>query len=330
MTRQSITGLNSLRFLCFLAIFINHATPYFPYGFLAVDFFFTLSGFLLTLLALNEIKTSGTINKKNFFLRRILRIWPLYFLILIFSFFLLPAIVHRFGWSITLPEKKIYYWLLISNYYYDTHHFALKQLWSIAVEEQFYIIFLFSSFFLKKHTWKIIIVFAAVYPMLLIYRQSHDISLYSNTLYHLISFGAGMAISKIVTGKSYPPVLLTATGILIFLFITILFITSPQLKFFLKIPFCIFAGLVILLIYQTQTSLEKGKGILSITEQLGKYTYGLYVYSGFVISAGIQLIGWENRLLLFLTELACTIIIAAISYHFFESPFLRLKEKFRK
>ena len=139
-----------------------------------------------------------------------------------------------------------------------------------------------------------------------------------------------MAVAKMVAGKSFLRVPGTVVSMLIFFLLFILCINNADLKGYLKIPFSLFAASVILLIAQTQTTLEKGKRLLKITEQLGKYTYGLYIYSGFVISIGIQLLAWKNRVLLFITELSCTIIIAAISYHFFESKFLRLKEKFRK
>ena len=59
-------------------------------GHLGVDLFFVLSGFLITFLLIKEKDLFGKINFKNFYIRRILRIWPLYFLIVIFSLFILP------------------------------------------------------------------------------------------------------------------------------------------------------------------------------------------------------------------------------------------------
>jgi len=329
--KQNITGLNTLRFLCFLVIFINHATPYFHYGFLAVDFFFTLSGFLITLLAFNEIQLTGTVNRWNFFMRRILRIWPLYFVIISFSFFILPLIMRRYGLSITLPDKKIYYWLFISNYDYGDYHFAFKQLWTIAVEEQFYLLFILLSFFLKNHFWKIIFLLSIIWTSTIIYSQiNSDINLYSNTLYHLISFLAGMIVAKIVFAKSYTKSAIMYVTIIVSFILTIWFINESALKQYMKIPFSIFAGSVILMICQQQNKIEKKKMFLKPTEQLGKYTYGLYIYSGFIISAGTQFLKWENKPLLYAAELICTIIIATLSYHFFEIPFLKLKEKFRR
>ena len=79
MNSSQIQGLNSLRFFAFLSVFTLHTTTWFTYGGLGVDFFFILSSFLLTYLALNEIETTGRFSRKNFFIRRALRIYPLYF-----------------------------------------------------------------------------------------------------------------------------------------------------------------------------------------------------------------------------------------------------------
>ena len=75
---RKIAGLNTLRFLAFLSIFLFHTEISFDYGYLGVDFFFVLSSFLLTFLAYKELDDTNTFSKKNFFMRRVLRIFPLY------------------------------------------------------------------------------------------------------------------------------------------------------------------------------------------------------------------------------------------------------------
>ena len=100
------SGLNGLRFFAALAVIITHIELIkeqmefpglhsknkivFELGGLGVVFFFVLSGFLITYLLLKEKEQTGTINVKKFYLRRILRIWPLYFLIVALGFFVLP------------------------------------------------------------------------------------------------------------------------------------------------------------------------------------------------------------------------------------------------
>ena len=100
------TGLNGLRFLAAMAVVITHIELIkgqmfcenlwstnkliFELGGLGVIFFFVLSGFLITYLLLEEKKVSGTVSVKKFYARRILRIWPLYYLIIVLGFFILP------------------------------------------------------------------------------------------------------------------------------------------------------------------------------------------------------------------------------------------------
>src|SRR6187402_3562068 len=99
-------GLNNLRFLAALVIFVYHqeykkkllgfeyhwVDQLFTIGDLAVTLFFVLSGFLITYLLLAEKKAINTIDIKKYYMRRILRIWPLYYLILLLGFFILPHI----------------------------------------------------------------------------------------------------------------------------------------------------------------------------------------------------------------------------------------------
>ncbi len=106
-TEKSIyfSGINGLRFLAALAVIITHVELLkeiygyennwkhpliFNLGGLGVYFFFVLSGFLITYLLLAEKEKNGKINIKQFYIRRILRIWPLYYFVLLLGFFVLP------------------------------------------------------------------------------------------------------------------------------------------------------------------------------------------------------------------------------------------------
>ena len=94
-------GLNSLRFIAAFAVLIFHSSQWYHHDFstpfklflhnlpVAVDFFFILSGFLIIFLLLSEKKATKTINLKNFYIRRFLRIFPLYYLIIGITYFFL-------------------------------------------------------------------------------------------------------------------------------------------------------------------------------------------------------------------------------------------------
>jgi len=148
---MKLGGLNSIRFIGFFILFILHFYGLHKLGSEVVSLFFTLSSFLLTYLLMNELEETGMFSIKNFFIRRSLRIFPLYFSILFFAFVILPNLAESVNYSIKLPEKPWYYWLFIGNYENSDHLYALKFLWTISVEEQFYLIFMLLSPLFKRY-----------------------------------------------------------------------------------------------------------------------------------------------------------------------------------
>lgn len=157
--RVHFRGLNSLRFLAALFVVVGHIPmtqasrglpafnqgAFFFRGAPAVSFFFTLSGFLITYLLLAELQGTGGISVRKFYVRRICRIWPLYFAVVFFGLFfynaLLPwaGIPYPVGYS--LPTALLLYTLLLPNLMNSLYTVGgiLNPLWSIGVEEQFYL-----------------------------------------------------------------------------------------------------------------------------------------------------------------------------------------------
>jgi peptidoglycan/LPS O-acetylase OafA/YrhL len=126
-------------------------------GNLAVAFFFALSAFLLTYLACREFRATGTISIRRFFARRLLRVWPLYFFVLLVAYLLnsprspLPSahVASAQTWEWLCSHVALYAFF-VSNWSLTFNHFGryvdpsdgpLRILWSIAVEEQFYVIY---------------------------------------------------------------------------------------------------------------------------------------------------------------------------------------------
>jgi peptidoglycan/LPS O-acetylase OafA/YrhL len=145
----------------------------FEAGTAGVDFFFVLSGFLITYLLLQEIDQFGRIQLKKFYIRRILRIWPLYYLVLFVSFFAVPAasVFYIPGYSDQLYEgflpKLFFSVLLMPNvalFLYGEIPYA-SPLWSVGVEEQFYLFWPLVVMFSKG---RLKIIFAFIAAMLLL------------------------------------------------------------------------------------------------------------------------------------------------------------------
>lgn len=174
MKKIQFPGLNGIRFVAALLVIVDHtelfksylgyptlwANSYSAYlGAFGVSIFFVLSGFLITYLLLEEQKIAP-IQIKHFYLRRVLRIWPLYYLILVLGFFVVPQLdffqvpnyATDMGESL---ERLLLFTGLAANVafvYLPTVPFA-NILWSVAVEEQFYLFWPHVVKFKQKLLW---------------------------------------------------------------------------------------------------------------------------------------------------------------------------------
>ena len=153
--------LDSLRFFAFLGVFLFHPLSrtqefYSAYsipagvisaisgalaaGACGVDLFFALSAYLITSLLMRERETAGKLNVRNFYIRRILRIWPLYFAFILLAFVLGLVVKSQssFRW-----EYVAGFALLSGNWVFVLHGLPLRSialpLWSVSIEEQFYL-----------------------------------------------------------------------------------------------------------------------------------------------------------------------------------------------
>ena len=166
-------NLNGLRFFAAFMVLICHIElnkKYFKLtnnrevtrflGDLGVDLFFVLSGFLITFLLIKEKEYFEKINFKNFYIRRILRIWPLYYFIVILSLFILPkfSIFHingsffEFENNMEAIKIMLLFIFILPNVLYLIKPIAFSaQTWSIGVEEQFYLIWPFIVNRFKKY-----------------------------------------------------------------------------------------------------------------------------------------------------------------------------------
>ena len=182
MKKIQFPGLNGVRFIAALLVIVDHtelfksymgyptlwANSYSAYlGAFGVSIFFVLSGFLITYLLLEE-KKIAPIQIKHFYLRRVLRIWPLYYLILVlgffvfphFDFFQVPNYATDMGNSL---ERLLLFIGLAANVafvYLPTVPFA-NVLWSVAVEEQFYLVWPHVVKLKQKLLWIMLFLLAA-------------------------------------------------------------------------------------------------------------------------------------------------------------------------
>ena len=146
---KRLPGLDGLRGIAVLAVIIYHAdVSLLVGGFLGVDVFFVLSGFLITALLLSELERTNKVDRAQFYIRRIRRLMPALFLVLLFSvlvsgLFVLDAAFHvrrDLPWAITFVLNWSYLFFEQSYFVNISRPPLLQHLWSLSVEEQFYVI----------------------------------------------------------------------------------------------------------------------------------------------------------------------------------------------
>jgi len=171
MKNESIyfTYLDALRAIAFLGVFYAHSGTIFTgtnpwvnfplniwgkftvYGSYGVNFFFVLSGFLITFLLLREREKTGSINIRHFYRKRVLRIWPVYFVTLFFAAWVLPSLISPETYAVYtmtnphMTSAEFWYSFFFSANFYQGLSLGMAPLsigilWSVCIEEQFYLI----------------------------------------------------------------------------------------------------------------------------------------------------------------------------------------------
>lgn len=360
-TKHYYPQLDSIRGFFFLVVFFFHAChPVFGttiweqfFQFLwncmiyCIDVFFVLSSFLLTWLGLNELDKEGHFSFKNYFIRRLLRIWPLYYTIMFFAFVILPLVIVYLRASVSLPPPG-WYLFFISNFYEKDHVYFLRFLWTISVEEQFYLILGICLVFFHRKLFLIAVIGVIISLVLNLYGTYKGWDIYFNTATYLYDLCIGVLIAlfakkgniifrKIasLSSRSIRIIYGLLPTYLIIAFLIQMYTTlfsSAMIWVCVKLIFILFTAFSILeQAFNKNTPFNFGKSkFLTFT---GKRSYGLYCFHGIILTFGILGL---NKLDFFLPELprallllAITYLIASLSYRYFESPFLRWKKRFK-
>ena len=311
-----------------------------------LEVFFILSSFLLTYLGIKEYKSKGEFSLKRYFIRRILRIWPLYFFFIFLAFLIVPALASKYGYDVTLPPAS-YYLLFVSNFYMIDHVFFLRILWTLSIEEQFYLLWGFCLFFFQSKM-KVVIAAIALASLAFNFHASlNSQSVYFNTLTYFIDMMTGAYIAYAIINDTAIVKLVhrirTWHSLLFYLFIPILFTAyffadqyfkgsnNFVVAMIINLIFVFYVGLVIL--HQMKNtdssfSLKKYRW-LAFT---GKISYGMYCFHGLIITVGVFIFQkFSFQIMPFLQSLillSVTYVAAMASYYFLEKPFLNLKLKF--
>lgn len=372
-------NLDGLRFLAFLAVFKSHALEFSRYNFggnntkeqlsgffsvgdLGVSFFFVLSGFLITYLLLKEKTSTGNVSVKQFYVRRILRIWPLYFFVIALGFFVLPAVfgasdVSSFPFDVKAPLSQLAWYLLFAANFDLVAHgvrgLMVAVLWSVSVEEQFYLLWPWINKFGRKTILPafiaLVLLVSFVYRFMN-YRNSYILEYASLSVFNDLcigSFSAWLIIHSEKTNmffgtlsKKYILLVYLLLFALVLLRHTVYSFNESAVAALLSLEPVIFSCLFAFVILEQNFSANSVFKLSHIPflSYLGRISYGLYCYHMICLFV----VAWAmNRFFkeamsasapLFVAEIAltlgATIALSALSYAFLEKPFLRLKEKY--
>ena len=352
---RKIPNLTALRFFLALLVILYHISLFcehrgFPFfdsaafsnkGPEAVYLFFSLSGFLIIRQLYLEKINQQTILLFSFFLRRILRIWPLYYLILLFGFLYYRVLLPHFGFpydhNYDLAEG-----ILLSITFFPNIFATYKPggiieiLWSIGIEEQFYL-FIAPLFFLlpSKKILPFLALFTGIYFAIFFSESIHFLSLYSMFFFYF-SFSGICSILLL-----NPIFSATLEKFRIFIFVifiiylsTFLFnnnLSKPMYHLFSMILF----GLTIGSLSTKPISFLENKPL----NYLGNISYGIYIFHAIAMQfVGLLYLKLHiplkvppilSILIFHLLVLTITIIVSHLSYQYYESYFLNLKQKFR-
>lgn len=315
--------LDVLRFGAFLLVYLSHAFEQIHLinyaGGYGVDVFFALSSYLITTLLLAERERTGTIRAKDFYIRRGLRIWPLYF-----TFLLVIAPIAHFTLDdhlnrhyLTLFAVGMGNWACVL---WGFPHSIAAPLWSISIEEQFYAAWPFVAKRLFRHIpafcWGLLLIANASRLWLVMHGASHT-AVWCNTLARLDPIAGGALVAYYLNGRmpqlfSFSRgVLLTGAGLLLFIAARFGNVSGPRCLWTYPVIATVSVALVI--------------GILGLQLRwspllvwLGKISYGLYIFHLAALHVVPNVIG----------ALLVTIAVSALSYRFLEKPFLQWKQRF--
>ena len=351
-------ALDGLRGIAILLVVFFHNfgfSNYFSFGWLGVDLFFVLSGFLITSILLNEVGSKNYL--KNFYGRRMLRIFPVYYLLLFICLVILPVFPTFKDNLHYYTSNQVWLWTYLQNWLYvfkipeDTN--VLLHLWSLAVEEQYYLIWPFVILLIRKPksllALSLLLLIGIVIFRLILWQRHiegfHYFGLYTFTRFDGICIGSALALLRIISPKLISqytaPIILSIAG-LNFIFYFANKNTNFTFPYFAFVGYTTFAIVFAVLVNEAAT-LDKNfiTRILNIPflRFFGKISYGFYIFHWpiyrFLSPILVNYLTKEFEIDPFYSQITASSIttliglaISIASLYLFEMKFLKLKKYF--
>jgi peptidoglycan/LPS O-acetylase OafA/YrhL len=352
LLHNRIKVLDGFRGLAILLVIGYHYLDFFSFGWTGVDLFFVLSGFLITGKLVESLGSAHYF--RTFYIKRILRIVPLYYVMLLLFFVLIPFLLPSFV-SVSFKEllrEQIFYWTFVVNIYDAIHGWPLNvtliHFWSLACEMQFYLLwpFIIYFFYNQGKGLRIILIFFCIAGLL--FRMDGQFFLPFNDIYRYVllpcridAFSAGALLylflrkDKVAAYKT--GLLFTA---LMALAVVLVWIVTKQTAWHYSVDMVRKYGFTLDAIFWATLMgffLSGGQNFINRIfsgrwmTSLGKYSYGMYIFHWplyiiisrqYIFNVGTR----DKTWLLAAVAFAVTYFCSLASYHLLEKHFLNLKQ----
>jgi peptidoglycan/LPS O-acetylase OafA/YrhL len=340
--QERLPQLDGIRGIAILVVIFHNESAKYPFlyldhifanGWMGVDLFFVLSGFLITGILLDAKQSNGYF--KNFYARRCLRIWPLYYSSLFLMFVIIPFLRPADGHMIF--QRSGPWWAFpfyLQNFLVPDATGAAGLLgvtWSLAVEEQFYLVWpLIVRSCPTAVLRRIAVGIICFSPILRLLLASHGVNLYSNTFSRLDGLMAGSLLAMLIRSSDFAPSrFITTAWIVLVIALPGVFLTEA-----LQAPWIVFSmsalasgAFLYLSLFSGQKWLE---GVLKnrFLVYTGTISYGLYLLHKLPFDLGV--IAHLDKYPYFSAPIlfAAAFGMAALSWNLLEKPFLNLKRFF--
>ncbi|AWL99651.1 acyltransferase family protein [Bradyrhizobium amphicarpaeae] len=348
---ERLPTLDGLRAVSIMMVMLSHFVNarLFPGG-LGVLIFFVISGFLITRLLLSEYKTTGSVNIRDFYLRRVIRLYPV-----VVAYAILAVLVFSLtGRSNQIELKPILSALFyFANYYYSnlyvTHSYTAMPFsiaWSLSVEEHFYIVFpvLFAALVDLGGRLRIAVLILCIIPLLArvifvtmnpIDDPAYSFITYYQTQYRIDSIAFGVLLALLLEVSYWQNILRRlehplALSLGIVAILGSLLWRDPIFRETLRYTVQAVAVVVILynLLY-SQSPLSRFIAFilnLPLVVFVGKLSYSLYFWHFFAGAFGPTSLPTSGLAVL---NFVMSFAFATASYYWLETPFVALRERFR-
>ena len=320
-----------------------------------VSVFFVLSGFLITHLLWQEWETKGSIAVGKFYMRRILRIWPLYYALLLFNFLLYPMISSYLGDTGTTVADWRYHLFFLSNFdllhIYSaglSPHILMQDInWSVSIEEQFYLFWPLLFVFFRR-IWLLAVVILLMASILFRISYPADVTfLYFHSLSNLFDLAIGGLMAFLIRYRYRVRLrfekISTQGHLLLFLVAGLLVYFQYDWRY---LPYGEAIGhpilAIIFAVIIAAQAFSKSPSILhlgrfSFANYWGKYTYGFYLLHPIALAAadiGLRALDFNTNqlgvgLLMATLGLLLSFLLSWLSYELFEKWFLKWRDVFR-